>query len=526
MTENFPFLFHYLKKEQITIDQNEFLFQVQSHTSYPSLLAISDTLSFLKINNLATRLESQDLVHLPDTFIALIQEKVDNPFLAFVERKENGFQYSKEGKPVVVSNKKFDEMFQNIVLLAEKEENELATKKPNYLVAFSSIFLALLYLVSVFVAGFSVLTVLFVCFATIGVYLSVEAISHEFGIQTKFSEAVCTLTTNSDCDAVINAKKTPFLENFSFSEASITFFSAQLVGLLLFAIANQLANFYAITTIVLLFSIPVTLFSFYQQIVVAKKWCPICLAIIGIIYAEIISLLVCTNFSFAINTMPMAYFLLVLVGSYMALVFVKSTIKQNIEFKTKISENNRFKRKYSLFKMALLASDIVSEKTNTSNNIVLGNPDAKLKITIVSSPFCGYCKEAHKIIEEIVDLHRDKVCFDLHFNFDASKNDEKSKRVHQKLVQIYFTEGQNVFMKALHNWFENKEEDKLILKSTAKITDLKTNEILNQQFSWNQENKLTYTPAIIINNHLFPKEYDRNDLIYFINDLEDDADFS
>jgi protein-disulfide isomerase len=222
----------------------------------------------------------------------------------------------------------------------------------------------------------------------------------------------------------------------------------------------------------------------------------------------------------------MAYFLLVLVGSYMALVFVKSTIKQNIEFKTKISENNRFKRKYSLFKMALLASDIVSEKTNTSNNIVLGNPDAKLKITIVSSPFCGYCKEAHKIIEEIVDLHRDKVCFDLHFNFDASKNDEKSKRVHQKLVQIYFTEGQNVFMKALHNWFENKEEDKLILKSTAKITDLKTNEILNQQFSWNQENKLTYTPAIIINNHLFPKEYDRNDLIYFINDLEDDADFS
>jgi thiol-disulfide isomerase/thioredoxin len=195
-----------------------------------------------------------------------------------------------------------------------------------------------------------------------------------------------------------------------------------------------LANFYAITTIVLLFSIPVTLFSFYQQIVVAKKWCPICLAIIGIIYAEIISLLVCTNFSFAISTMPMAYFLLVLVGSYMALVFVKSTIKQNIEFKTKISENNRFKRKYSLFKMALLASDIVSEKTNTSNNIVLGNPDAKLKITIVSSPFCGYCKEAHKIIEEIVDLHRDKVCFDLHFNFDASKNDEKSKRVHQKLV--------------------------------------------------------------------------------------------
>ena len=94
MIENFSFLFQYLKKEKITINQNEFLFQVQSHTSYPSLLAISDTLNFLKINNLATRLEHEDLIHLPNTFIALIQEKVASPFLAFLERKENGFEYS------------------------------------------------------------------------------------------------------------------------------------------------------------------------------------------------------------------------------------------------------------------------------------------------------------------------------------------------------------------------------------------------------------------------------------------------
>ncbi|WP_395056088.1 vitamin K epoxide reductase family protein, partial [Flavobacterium sp.] len=438
MTEKFSFLFHYLKKEKITIDQTEFLFQVQSHTSYPSLLAISDTLSFLKITNLATRLESEDLVHLPDTFVAFIQEKVDNPFLSFVERKENGFQYSKVGKPVVVSNKKFEEMFQNIVLLAEKEEHELATKKPNYLVNFSLIFLGLIYLFLVFANGFSLLTFLFVCFAAIGVYLSVEAISHEFGIQTKLSEAVCTITTNSDCDAVINAKSPKFLENFSFSEASITFFSAQLLGLLLFAISNQLGSFYDITTVLLLISIPVTIFSFYQQIVVAKKWCPICLAIICIIYAEIISLLVFNDINFSISTIAIAYFLLVFIGSYIASVFVKSVIKQNLDFKTKISENNRFKRKYSLFKMALLASDTVNEKISISNNIFLGNPEAKLKITIISSPYCGHCKEAHKIIKEILDLHNDNICFNIHFNFDASKNDEKSKRVHQKLVQIYF----------------------------------------------------------------------------------------
>jgi hypothetical protein len=527
MDINFNYLFQYLQKEDIIFDKREFLFQIQSHPDYPSLLAISDTLSFFKINNLATRLENEDLAHLPDNFMALIHDEKQNPFLAFVERNPNGFRYIQEAKPIQITQEVFFERFQNIVLVAEKDENEVVPKKSNYLVVFSVIFLALIYLFLVFANGFSLLTALFVCFAAIGVYLSLEAISKEFGIQTKFSQAVCTITTNSDCDAVINAKKSRFLENFSFSEASITFFSAQLLGLLLFSISNSLGVFYNISTILLLFSIPVTFFSFYQQIVVAKKWCPICLAIIGIIYAEIVSLLVyTTTVSFAINTMAIASFLLVLGGSYIASVFVKSIIKQNIDFKATISENNRFKRKYSLFKMALLASDTVTEEIITSNTILLGNPEAKLKIKIVSSPFCGHCKEMHKIMDEIVALHKDKVCFDLHFNIDVSKNDEKSIKVHQKLVQIYFSEGQDSFTMALHNWFENKEEDKLLLKSTSKISDLKINELLNQQFSWNQENKITYTPAIIINNHLFPKEYDRNDLIYFINDLEDDAGFS
>ena len=518
-------LFQYLKKEKIIIDQNEFDYQLQSHSDYPSLLSISDTLSFFKINNLATRIENEDLEYLPNNFMGLIKEGNQDTFLAFLERKENGFQYFKDGKSNLVSNKMFEKMFQNIVLLAENEENETPTKKSNNFVIYTLIFLGIIYLFSIFANGFSLLAFIFVCFATIGFYLSLEAIYYELGIQTKFSEAVCTITTNSDCDAVINAKKSRFLEKFSFSGASITFFTSQILALLLFSISKQLTDFYNITTIILFFSIPVTFFSFYQQIIVAKKWCPICLAIICIIYAEIVSLLVYNNFSFAINTISIAYFLLVLVGSHIASVFVKSIIKQNLDFKSTISENNRFKRKYSLFKMVLLSSDKVNEKIIISSNILLGNPEAKLKITVVSSPFCGHCKEMHKIIDEILELHKDKICFDLHFNFDGSKSDEKSKRVHQKLVQIYFSEGQDVFMKALHNWFENKEENKLLLNLTSKITDLRINEILYEQFSWNQENKITYTPAIIINNYLFPKEYDRNDLIYFINDLEDDADF-
>lgn len=525
MTDNFSFLFQYLKKEKITIDQNEFIFQLNSHPESPSLLAISDTLTFFNIINLATKINFEDIIHLPKNFVAIIKSD-SNQFLAAIEKEGTGFKYQEDKKLIRVSENEFKNIFQNIVLLAEKEEGELITKKTNNLVMFALIFIGITYLFSIFTNDSSLLTILFIGFTGIGVYLSLEAISHEFGIQTKFSDAVCTISKNSDCDAVINAKKLKLLENFSFSEASITLFLAQILGLLLFTVSNKLSDFFSLTTIILLFSIPITFFSFYQQIVVAKKWCPICLAIISIIYVEIGTLFTFTNFIFVINTITVAYFILIFLGSYIATVFVKSMIKQNLDFKSKIIENNRFKRKYSLFKKALLSNDKVNEKISNSKNIFLGNPEAKLKIRIVSSPFCGHCKEVHEIIEEILNLHKDKVCFDLHFNFDISKSNEKSKKTHHKLVQIYLYEGQNIFMKALHNWFENKDESKLMSIETSQVNDLKINKILFEQFSWNYENSINYTPAIIINNHLFPKEYDRNELIYFINDLEDDTDFS
>lgn len=46
MINTFNQLFQYLEKEEITFDKNEFLFQIQSHPDFPSLLSISDTLSF------------------------------------------------------------------------------------------------------------------------------------------------------------------------------------------------------------------------------------------------------------------------------------------------------------------------------------------------------------------------------------------------------------------------------------------------------------------------------------------------
>ena len=51
MSKNNNYLFQYLEKENIAIDQAEFEFQLHSHSDVPSMLAISDTLQFFNIEN-------------------------------------------------------------------------------------------------------------------------------------------------------------------------------------------------------------------------------------------------------------------------------------------------------------------------------------------------------------------------------------------------------------------------------------------------------------------------------------------
>jgi thiol-disulfide isomerase/thioredoxin len=523
MIENYHFLFQYLKKEKIHIDQNEFTIQVQSHPDSPSLLAISDTLSFFKISNLATQIRKEDLIHLPDKFIALLKGSEALPFLAFIEAIENGFRYTQNEKSITITKESFLDLFQNIVLLAERDTEELQSSKIKK-IPFQFIALGIIYLASLYITGFPLNLYSFVLLASIGMYLSVQAISQEFGIKTKFSEAVCSLSSNNSCDAVINGEKSKFIGLINFSVLSIVFFSNQLLVLLFLTISNQIISFYNISTILLLFSLPVTFTSIYQQFA-TKKWCPICLAIITVIYLELTTLLLSHSFSIAINTTSILFYLLALTACYLFIVFTKTTIKTNVELQSKIAEHNRFKRDYSLFKMALLASDTVTDNVVNSGSIILGNPEANLKIIVVSSPFCGHCKSVHKIIEDLLDRHRDQISIDFRFNLNYELSEKKSITVHQKLVNLYFEKGQDVFLKALHNWFEYKDIERLEITEETQSTHLKINEILHEQFLWNNDNEVKFTPTLIVNGYHFPKQYDRNDLIHFIKDLEEDDAF-
>ena len=300
-------IFSYAHSQNIFIDKQEFQFQVETHPDYPSLLAFADALTFFSIPNLAIKLEKQELENLPDSFVALLGEE-DEAFLSFVQKERDFYKYSNEKSIKTVPAIELKNIWQDIVLLIERSENftENKTKTPSLkkvlLFGFALSVLGLVYYFSP-----SLISIVFGIISLFGIFLSTEALKTELGIESKLSQSFCNAIPNADCGQVITSNKSIWLEKFKISDISIWFFSAQLFALLLFSVAGFIEVFFNYMLVCVALSIPMTLYSVYFQYKIEKKWCPICLSIIALVYLQLILLLF--NFSSFYNFKYLSLFI-------------------------------------------------------------------------------------------------------------------------------------------------------------------------------------------------------------------------
>lgn len=522
-------IFLYLEKEEISIDKTEYEFQIQSHPDSPSLLAISDTLNFFNVETFIAKVGFEELENLPNQFIAHLNTELSDPQLYFIEKKENQFYCNIDKNLVGITRNELEERWTGIILVIEKSEDlELFKQNKSYWFLILQVLFFTLFIIAVSKFQVAYTSKLFFIFPTVGLLLSIAVLKDLFGIKSKLVNNFCNMTAYTSCAAVVESTRWKIFEIVNFSDLSFMFFASQFIGLLLFLFSHDTISYFIMQKGVLVCSTPVLLLSLYYQKNVEKKWCPICLGIITVVLLELCYIYVFKNYVMVVSISSALIFGLVFVSMMIIWLSLKKLLTQRkelLEFKLK---STRFIRNYEVFKNSLLASDKTNYHTLPAGNLIIGNKNANLKIMIISNPFCSHCAEAHILIEEILKKHKDNICIDMRFNFDETNNNNNNnqfEKVHQKLVRIYYDYGQEVFMKSLQNWFENKDDSRLIVSENSVISDLKIGEILHGQFLMNKANNISFTPTIIIDQYIFPKIYDRKELIYFIHDLLEDEEF-
>lgn len=527
---NFDFLTEYLWKEKVKVDSNEFKFQLETHPDFPSLYALSDTLSFFKINNIAIRVDKANVEYLPERFIALLKFEKSKPFLSFLEERDDGYVYTGMGSKKFIHKDEFLSVWQEVVLIVEQTRDFVSptSKKSKFLWFYFIAFCLIITLgIALHVDSFLIPSGILVL-GCLSIFLTFEVIKQIFGINSSFASATCRVdsTQKYSCESVINSKRSKLNTILSLSDLSVLFFFGHLISFYIMSLAGYFQHFFDYSLIILTLAVPVVVYSLYYQWRIEKKWCTICLLIIGVLGLELFTFIMLGSFStINLEIRTPLIFLSGFAISSMIWFLIKPMIKEYFELKLFKIKSIRFKRNYSQFKLALKDSKQL-EYGSLHSEIYLGNPNAKLKLSLVTNPFCGHCAGMHKDLVEIVNRFGQDIRVNIRFNLQKRSSNDQSNLLHFKLANIYFQDGQNKFMEAMGAWFDNKNMEDWFGRYGNGLVTRDAEELFNLQYEQNAKNELLFTPALIIGEKLYPRAYDRSDLIYFISELMEDEDYS
>ncbi|MEW7290536.1 vitamin K epoxide reductase family protein [Aquimarina sp. 2304DJ70-9] len=516
-------LYKLLRKNKITVDEEEVKFQLLSHPTYPSLHAITGVLDHFNIENIAVQapVNNETLSQLESHFLAQIKNDTGEHFVLFTRKKDKIHLVFSREYTQILSEEEFLKIWTGVILAIDSSEAEIHFNAKNNNKRIVGIILACLS----FIISFIVLKPIFTEFlhtllSGIGIVFSILIILKELGLQSNTLDRFCSLGQNKvSCDAVLNSKGASIFGTVKLSDIGIVYFISLFFSSFLFLVSNH--NFDLIYIISLL-TIPFTLYSIIYQLYVVKSWCTLCLCVVALLWLQVVPIYVygfdIKNVSYDLS----ALLLLLFSFSFVSVLwsYVLPLLKKEIALKNLKIEHHKFKRNYSVFNILLSKSDTLPVGIIDQNEIVLGSKteNPALKITIITNPSCSHCKEVHALVEQLLQLYKDQIQIIIRFNVPASSRDIDSTKITARLIELFDTEGQEKCLSAMHDAYMNLEPEKWIQKWGLCDTESPF-DVLKKQNNWCIEHNKNFTPEILIEGKSYPKEYNRKELLFFVEDL-------
>lgn len=469
----------------------------ESHPNYPSLLSISDSLSFLNIENISANVPFQHFDELPDRFLTKLNHIDD-----FILLTKYNNQYKIENNNSEVTITTLDLIKQNwngLVFIIR--ENEKASKN----LAFNFQYKWLLYILMIlclffFKQNFDYQDMFYLSNTLIGLYISYDILKTYFK-KASYQSKICSGNKEISCNSVINSKDFKLNKYIEFVDLPILFFGISLLGILFNLFSTSLIGLLS------LFSFPLIVYSIHLQKTIIKKWCSLCLIASSLLIFNGIVFLIFNNNKFTVSEI-----LNLIIASLIIIpiwFILKNNIKSNIE-KTQLNNNLlRFKRSEKVF-------EAVSENVDVIENITfitIGDLNAKNNLTLFITPSCSFCHNAIIDALQLIEKYKGSIYLKLGYNLNINNIDNPYLKI-AKIITYLFNDKLE-YLQAIKDWHINKLDIDLWFKKWESNNELIfENEILEKQYNWCLEKDYNYAPVRIFNNKLLSHEYEINELYY------------
>lgn len=164
-----------------------------SHSNYPSLYAVTDSLKLIGIENITAIVPKNQLVNLPESFIASLSMNQQTEFVLVQQKQDKILYKNVKGKQKIIVAEEFINIWDGLILVIDPNKNKLPkTKLPKQNILFQ-IGLAVFILLGVFffLQPFEIVTFLYQLLTVTGLITGVFIIQEELGDPNSIAAKVC-----------------------------------------------------------------------------------------------------------------------------------------------------------------------------------------------------------------------------------------------------------------------------------------------------------------------------------------------
>lgn len=498
-----------------------------------SLLGVAGLLRRYGVESTTLRLSDKTLLEqLPTPFLAETAEG-----MVLVKEAESGrVTYETEEKPFVSNTSDFEQRWSGVCLIVkasatsaepgyESHRREMLVRKVE-----NGVWLALTFVLlscGFFGNSFSrggeaeyidSPVALFASSALVnvaGALLAWTLVRQSLQMESRVGRKLCSIFKNGDCHSLQTSGASKIFGRYSFAECGLAFFMVN-VDLL----CSPSYRGTAMMVLPCFFALAL-LFSFWSigyQWFVAKKWCPLCLMVMAVVWLQsAIFIIVMSRETITVVWQHL------LVGALLTGLFylwtlvavrrVAGLLEKTVRARKVRSELSRLKFRPTVFKALL--DENKRQQTEPIDTLlhfgheIIGSP----VITVLSNPYCKPCAEMHSRLKPLVEKS-----FDVRYVLAPFSG--AADAVSRCIIAFYLKYGRAKTWTMLDEWYRDaRERGRDFFKGRISDDEARTERVdteIRKYAAWIERNELFTTPAIFVNGRPLPETYRVEDLLNIV----------
>lgn len=511
----------YLHRIGIRVSKRYFESLIGVHPEYSSPLSIIDTLRRLGIKCALQDVKKKHLYTLKFPYI-LCLDCDEIKFLLIRDKKD-------------LDKHRIDSLNCRCGVISTSSKGKVLDKKNNTELkvekAKKSASMLLLSILGVFfvlsVFKLPWLLAILMCTSLTGLIVGYLLVGREVGIKFRSVERFCNFGSRMSCEAVSNYSNWKFLGALSPSDLTLAYFGFQLITISSLVIIPSEAQsvLWGLTTLSI-FSIFIAFYSLYLQYFKIQAWCKLCLIVDFLLFLQA-CLLVPIHFLEGLNPLSVSFvtiaaFTLLLISITSLEVITKNLLSENASYRRAMFDSGRVKYDLGVFTALMNKSRRVSCH-RFDNELVIGNSDALINITVVSDLFCDPCKTNHGELSELIRIYSEYVSVTVRF-FPNDVDDDQPINANEYLLQYW-----NDFIKdkpdslqrsdqLIHDWYALRDFEKFKSQYplSKNVSFAAGKKLFAEHVKWTSDVAIDGTPTIFVEGFQMPDQYTVTDLMILI----------